>query len=69
MTTTTTTYRVQGMTCGHCVGAVTSALSELDGVSDVSVELESGEATVTSEQPLDAEAVRAAVADAGYELV
>lgn len=65
---TTTTYHVQGMTCGHCVGAVTSALTGLDGVTEVSVELESGEATVTSDQPLDQEAVRAAVDDAGYEL-
>lgn len=65
---TTTTYRVQGMTCGHCVGAVTSALSGLDGVTDVAVELESGEATVTSERPLDETAVRAAVDEAGYEL-
>ena len=66
---TTTTYRVQGMTCGHCVGAVTSALSELDGVTDVSVDLGSGQATVTSEQPLDEATVRDAVDEAGYELV
>lgn len=66
---TTTTYRVQGMTCGHCVGAVTSALAELDGVTDVSVDLDSGQAKVTSEQPLDEGAVREAVDEAGYELV
>lgn len=66
--TTTTTYRVQGMTCGHCVGAVTSALTALDGVTDVSVDLDRGEATVTSEQPLDDATVRDAVDEAGYEL-
>ena len=66
---TTTTYRVQGMTCGHCVGAVTGALNDLDGVTDVSVDLDSGQATVTSEQPLDEAAVRDAVDEAGYELV
>lgn len=66
---TTTSYRVQGMTCGHCVGAVTSALTELEGVTDVSVDLDSGEATVTSEEPLDEAAVREAVDEAGYELV
>lgn len=66
---TTTTYRVQGMTCEHCVGAVTSALAELDGVTDVSVDLDSGQAKVTSEQPLDEGAVREAVDEAGYELV
>src|SRR5690606_25440180 len=68
-TMTTTTYRVQGMTCGHCVGAVTTALTELDGVTEVSVDLDRGEATVTSDQPLDEAAVRDAVDEAGYELV
>ncbi|MFP5254757.1 MAG: heavy-metal-associated domain-containing protein [Acidimicrobiia bacterium] len=66
---TTTRYRVEGMTCGHCVGAVTSALAELDGVTDVSVDLESGEATVTSDRPLEEATVREAVDEAGYALV
>ena len=65
---TTTTYRVLGMTGGHCVGAVTSALSVLDGVTDVSVDLDAGQATVTSDQPLDEAVVRDAVDEAGYEL-
>ena len=65
---TTTTYSVSGMTCGHCVSAVTEELSKLDGVTDVQVDLAAGTATVTSDQPLDAEAVRAAVDEAGYEV-
>jgi copper chaperone CopZ len=65
---TTTTYRVDGMTCGHCVSAVTAELSKLDRVTDVEVTLESGEVTVTSDAPLDDEAVRAAVDEAGYEM-
>jgi len=65
----TTTYKVQGMTCGHCVSAVTQEVSKLDGVSDVKVDLESGDVTVTSAEPLSEEAVKAAVDEAGYELV
>jgi copper ion binding protein len=66
---TTTTYGIKGMTCGHCVSSVSSELGQLPGVSDVQVDLAAGTATVTSEQPLDAQAVRGAVDEAGYELV
>ena len=66
---TTTTYTVQGMTCGHCVSSVSSEIGALPGVTDVDVDLASGAVTVTSEQPLDPATVRAAVDEAGYELV
>ena len=68
----TTTIQVAGMTCGHCVSAVTEELTQLPGVTDVAVDLVAGGAspvTVTSEQPLDDAAVAAAVDEAGYELV
>ncbi|GAA1808716.1 heavy-metal-associated domain-containing protein [Planosporangium flavigriseum] len=65
----TTTYTVSGMTCGHCVNAVTEELSQLDGVTDVRVDLASGAVTVTSAAPLDDTAVAAAVDEAGYQLV
>ncbi|NHC44270.1 heavy-metal-associated domain-containing protein [Motilibacter aurantiacus] len=68
---TTTTYTVTGMTCGHCVGAVTEEISRLRGVTDVAVDLNPGGAsvvTVTSSAPLDEPAVREAVDEAGYEL-
>ena len=61
-------YTVTGMTCGHCVAAVSAELGTLPGVRDVKVDLESGLVTVASDQPLDREAVRAAVDEAGYEL-
>ncbi len=64
----TATYRVEGMTCEHCVRAVTSELSAIDGVRDVGVDLDSGTATVTSDAPLDRAAVEAAVDEAGYRL-
>jgi copper chaperone len=65
----TATYRVSGMTCGHCVQAVTDELSGLDGVTGVDVDLDAGAVTVTSEQPLERDRVEAAVDEAGYELV
>ncbi|NJP31097.1 heavy-metal-associated domain-containing protein [Micromonospora thermarum] len=65
----TTTYQVQGMTCGHCVSSVSAEVSAIKGVSDVRVDLATGQVTVTSESPLDIEIVRAAVDEAGYDLV
>jgi copper chaperone len=68
---TTARYRVNGMTCEHCVKAVTSELTALKGVQDVSVDLvPEGTSTVTvrSEAPLDAAAVAGAVDEAGYTL-
>lgn len=68
---TTTDYLVNGMTCNHCVSSVTEELSELDGVSGVTVDLSAGGTStvhVTSEKELDTDAVRAAVEEAGYSL-
>jgi len=67
----TSTYYVTGMTCAHCVAAVTEELSRLDGVSDVQVDLNAGgdsRVTVTSAAPLPVDAVRDAVDEAGYQL-
>ncbi|MEV6675460.1 cation transporter [Streptomyces erythrochromogenes] len=66
-TQTTTVYRVTGMTCGHCEGAVTSELAALPGVVSVKAVAASGEVTVVSAAPLADEDVRAAVDEAGYE--
>ena len=63
---TISTYTVSGMTCGHCVAAVTQELSKLDGVSHVDVDLGSGRVTVESDEPLDDDDVAAAVDEAGY---
>ena len=65
---TTATYTVAGMTCGHCVSAVTEEVTQVPGVTTVDVDLTSGRLTVTSDAPVDDEAVRAAVDEAGYEL-
>jgi copper chaperone CopZ len=65
----TTVYQVSGMTCGHCENAVSQEISALDGVTAVTAVAKTGEVTVTSTAALDEEAVRAAVDEAGYELV
>jgi len=64
----TSTYTVSGMTCGHCVASVTEEISEIDGVTDVAVDLPTGAVTVTSTAPVDAADVRNAVEEAGYQL-
>ncbi|MEH6377959.1 heavy-metal-associated domain-containing protein [Streptomyces sp. KLMMK] len=67
-TDSVTVYRVTGMTCGHCESAVTEEISALPGVVSVKAVAAAGQVTVTSAAPLDDEAVRAAVDEAGYEL-
>ncbi|MFB9298684.1 heavy-metal-associated domain-containing protein [Kibdelosporangium philippinense] len=63
-----TTYTVTGMTCQHCVASVTEELSEIAGVTDVAVDLDTGAVTVTSSTSLDDVAIKAAVTEAGYDL-
>lgn len=66
-----TTYGVVGMTCGHCVAAVTEEVGAVPGVTAVDVDLVVAgisRVTVTSDGPLDKDAVRAAVDEAGYTL-
>ena len=66
---TTATYTVSGMTCAHCVSSVTEEVTSIPGVTDVQVDLASGAVTITSEAPVEETAVKAAVDEAGYELV
>jgi len=64
----TATYTVVGMTCDHCVTSVTEEVSEVDGVTDIDVDLATGALAVTSDTTVDDAAVRAAVAGAGYRI-
>jgi copper chaperone len=67
----TACYTVSGMTCGHCVAAVTEEIQAVDGVERVEVDLVAGGesmVTVTSARPLVETAVREAVEEAGYQL-
>lgn len=65
------TIQVTGMTCGHCVNAVTEELTALPGVTAVDVDLVAGgtsRVTVSSDQPLSGEQLRAAIDEAGYQV-
>jgi copper chaperone CopZ len=60
------TYTVPGMTCGHCVSAVTEEVERVGGVAGVEVDLETKLVVVRGTDVSDAD-VRAAIAEAGYE--
>ena len=62
----TITYRVPGMSCGHCKAAVTNELERVEGVEAVSVDLDTKLVTVSGTALADAE-LRAAIDEAGYE--
>jgi copper chaperone CopZ len=65
---TEATYSVTGMTCDHCVRAVTSEVEKIAGVASVTVDLGAGRLTLVSEEPVDPASVRAAVEEAGFEV-
>ncbi|MCK1798605.1 heavy-metal-associated domain-containing protein [Streptomyces sp. XM4193] len=67
--TVTTVYKVTGMSCGHCENAIREELTEVAGVLEVSASAKEGLVTVTSTEEPEEAAVRAAVDEAGYELV
>lgn len=65
-------YLVNGMTCDHCVASVTEELSAVDGVESVRVALEAGgtsKVMVVSSKPVEVDDIKAAITEAGYELV
>lgn len=68
MTPDTLTHIVSGMTCGHCVASVEEEVSEVAGVESVAVDLESGRVQVQGRDVADDD-VRAAIREAGYEVV
>jgi copper chaperone len=72
MSTISTTVNVSGMTCGHCVSAVSEELESLDGVEEIAVDLNAGgvsTVTITSTQELSPSEIGEAVAEAGYLVV
>jgi copper ion binding protein len=62
------TYRVTGMSCQHCIDAVTAELGRIAGVEQVQVDLALGSVSVTSTAPLAIDEVRAAIDEAGFDL-
>ena len=72
MSTQNLTIDVTGMTCGHCVRSVTEELTALPGVTDVQIALVAGgtsQVTITPTEPLSDDDIRAAVDEAGYQVV
>lgn len=61
------TYLVEGMTCGSCAGKVTDHVERIPGVTDVDVDLATGGVTLTTDAPVNDEAVKQAIAEAGYK--
>ncbi|MBW1742697.1 MAG: heavy-metal-associated domain-containing protein [Deltaproteobacteria bacterium] len=64
-----TTIKIKGMTCNHCVMAVTKALNEIEGIQGINVDLSKGEATFEEVQPVDMTSVKEGIKKAGYEVV
>ncbi len=64
----TSTIKIKGMSCQHCVMAVTNALKEVPGLSRVNVDLQNGSATVEHEQPIDMNLVKSVVEREGYQI-
>ena len=64
-----TTIKIKGMSCQHCVMAVTKALNGIEGIKDVRVDLEKGEATFTEEKPVDRTLIQERIAKAGFDVV
>lgn len=63
------TIKISGMRCGHCVGAVTKALANINGISEVAVDLEKNEATFKESVPVDPAVIKEAIAKIGFEVV
>ena len=64
-----TTIKVKGMSCQHCVGSVTKTLSDIEGITDVQVNLEKGEATFNEQNPVAEQTVEDAISKIGFEVV
>jgi copper chaperone len=62
------TIKIKGMSCQHCVMAATKALSAIDDIKDVKVDLKSGTATYEETKPVDSQVIAAAIKKAGYEV-
>jgi len=60
--------KVKGMSCGHCAAAVTKALQNLPGISEVQVDLDSGRVTYQSAAPVSPAELARVIKAAGYEL-
>ncbi len=63
-----TTVKINGMKCGHCSGAVTKALESIEGITDVKVDLDKGEASYSENSPVASDVIKEAVTKIGFEV-
>jgi copper chaperone len=63
-----TTIKIKGMSCNHCVMAVTKVLRDIDGIRNVNVDLKNGEAAFDEVDPVDMETIKERIRKAGYEV-
>ena len=63
------TIKIKGMSCQHCVASVTKALSEIEGVNDVQVNLEKGAAVFNDQSPVGEQTIKDAITKIGFEVV
>jgi len=63
------TINVKGMSCQHCVASVTKALEEVDGITEVKVNLQTGEVVYEEERPVPPETVKQTIHKTGFEVV
>jgi len=63
-----TTIKIKGMSCQHCVMAVTKTLSAIEGIRDVHVDLAKAEATFEEAKPVDRTLIRERIKKAGFEV-
>lgn len=63
------TIQIKGMRCGHCVASVTSALNAIDGISEVNIALDKGEATFNQNKDVPLADIKKAIAAIGFEVV
>lgn len=64
-----TTIKIKGMSCQHCVMAVTKALGAIENIKDVRVDLQKGEASFTEVMPVDRKQISERIKKAGFEVV
>ena len=62
------TIKIKGMSCGHCVASVTQALKDVEGITDVEVVLEKGEASYQESRPVPLETIKNAISSIGFEV-
>ena len=63
-----TTIKIKGMSCDHCVRAVSKVLNSIEGIKNVKVDLAKGEATFIEEKPVDVNMIKEQIKKAGYEV-